>query len=345
MLKINKLLLIGGTNRSTHLRNFHNLIADQFETILVVSNQHVDFSSCEVINFSLRNPIQFWRNVRALKLIIEAFEPDIIHVHQANSFGFMTALANQKKKIPLVLTTWGSDVLLLPNKSFLHRWMVKYVLKKADQITADAQFMASAIHQLVGPKTVLIANFGVDIDTSNNAIVRKKIIYSNRMHAPLYQIEKIIQESADFLKSNADWSITIAGNGKNTIELEKLAAKNLPSDSYEFVGFLNNEQNKANYQSATIYVSIPTSDGTSISLLEAMAYGCIPIVSNLPANKEWVDSDVNGIIYNGNLSESIRQSLRLSIPQVQKLNLEHIEKRATKEVNKKAFVSLYMKIR
>jgi glycosyltransferase involved in cell wall biosynthesis len=345
MLKINKLLLIGGTNRSTHLRNFHNLIADQFETILVVSNQHVDFSSCEVINFSLRNPIQFWRNVRALKLIIEAFEPDIIHVHQANSFGFMTALANQKKNIPLVLTTWGSDVLLLPNKSFLHRWMVKYVLNRADQITADAQFMASAIHQLVGPKTVLIANFGVDIDTSNNAIVRKKIIYSNRMHAPLYQIEKIIQESADFLKSNADWSIIIAGNGKNTIELEKLAAKNLPSDSYEFVGFLNNEQNKANYQSATIYVSIPTSDGTSISLLEAMAYGCIPIVSNLPANKEWVDSDVNGIIYNGNLSESIRQSLRLSIPQVQKLNLEHIEKRATKEVNKKAFVSLYMKIR
>ena len=110
------------------------------------------------------------------------------------------------------------------------------------------------------------------------------------------------------------------------------------------MGFLNNEQNKENYQSATIYVSIPSSDGTSISLLEAMAYGCIPIVSNLPANKEWIDSAINGIIYNGDLSESIRQSLRLSIPQVQKLNLEHIEKRATKEVNKKAFISLYNKI-
>lgn len=343
MPKINKLLLIGSSKGSTHLRNFHNLIADQFETILVVSNQRVDFSSCEVINFSLRNPIQFWQNVRVLKRIIDAFDPDIIHVHQANSYGFLTALANQKK-IPLVLTTWGSDVLLLPNKSFFHRWMVKYVLNKADQITADAQFMASAIHQLVGPKTVLIANFGVDIDTTNEELKKKKIIYSNRMHAPLYQIEKIILESADFLKSNADWSIKIAGNGKNTIELEKLAAENLPSDSYEFVGFLNNEQNKANYQSATIYVSIPTSDGTSISLLEAMAYGCIPIVSDLPANKEWIDSAINGIIYNGDLSESIRQSLLLSIPQVQKLNLEHIEKRATKEVNKKAFISLYNKI-
>ena len=343
MSKHKKLLLIGGSNGNAHLRNFHDLISDQFESILVVSNNIIDFASCKKINFSLKNPIQFWQNIRELRSIIKDFEPDIIHVHQANSYGFLTALANQSK-IPLVLTTWGSDVLLLPNKSLLHRWMVKYVLNKADQITADAEFMATAIHNLIGNKTVRIANFGVEIDPQKTALERKKIIYSNRMHAPLYQIDKIILESADFLKKNTDWLLKIAGQGINTPVLEKLAAEHLPLGSYEFVGFLNSDQNKTNYQSATLYISIPISDGTSISLLEAMAYGCIPIVSDLPANKEWITHLENGIISDGKVMKDIEIALTLDPLAVEDKNKVIIQNRATKETNRRLFSSIYDKL-
>ena len=343
MSKHKKLLLIGGSNGNAHLRNFHDLISDQFESILVVSNNIIDFASCKKINFSLKNPIQFWQNIRELRSIIKDFEPDIIHVHQANSYGFLTALANQSK-IPLVLTTWGSDVLLLPKKSLLHRWMVKYVLNKADQITADAEFMATAIHNLIGNKTVRIANFGVEIDPQKIALERKKIIYSNRMHAPLYQIDKIILESADFLKKNTDWLLKIAGQGINTPLLEKLAAEHLPLGSYEFVGFLNSDQNKANYQSATLYISIPISDGTSISVLEAMAYGCIPIVSDLPANKEWITHLENGIISDGKVMKDIEIALTLDPLAVEDKNKFIIQNRATKETNRRLFSSIYDKL-
>jgi glycosyltransferase involved in cell wall biosynthesis len=40
---------------------------------------------------------------------------------------------------------------------------------------------------------------------------------------------------------------------------------------------------------AAIYVSVPSSDGTSVTLLEAMAAGAYPVVSDLPGNREWVD--------------------------------------------------------
>jgi glycosyltransferase involved in cell wall biosynthesis len=343
MSKHKKLLLIGGSNGNAHLRNFHDLISDQFESILVVSNNIIDFASCKKLHFGLKNPIQFWQNISELRSIIKEFKPDIIHVHQANSYGFLTALANQEK-IPLVLTTWGSDVLLLPNKSLLHRSMVKYVLRKADQITADAEFMATAIHKLIGNKKVCIANFGVAIDEQKTGLERKKIIYSNRMHAPLYQIEKIILESADFLKKNTDWLLKIAGQGPNTPALEKLALENLPLGSYQFVGFLNSEQNKANYQSATIYISIPISDGTSISLLEAMAYGCIPIVSDLPANKEWITHLENGIISDGDVMKDIEIALTLDPMSIEEKNKVIIENRATKETNKRLFSSIYDKL-
>lgn len=37
-----------------------------------------------------------------------------------------------------------------------------------------------------------------------------------------------------------------------------------------------------------VFISIPSSDSTSVSLLEAMCCGLFPIVSDLPANREWI---------------------------------------------------------
>jgi glycosyltransferase involved in cell wall biosynthesis len=48
--------------------------------------------------------------------------------------------------------------------------------------------------------------------------------------------------------------------------------------------------------SAEIYVSTSISDGTSMSLLEAMACGLPVVVSDVPANCEWVQDGVNGFI-------------------------------------------------
>lgn len=38
------------------------------------------------------------------------------------------------------------------------------------------------------------------------------------------------------------------------------------------------------------------SDGTSLSLLEAMALGAVPLVSDIGPNREWIDHGVNGAL-------------------------------------------------
>ena len=45
------------------------------------------------------------------------------------------------------------------------------------------------------------------------------------------------------------------------------------------------------------YISATKSDGSSLSLLEAMGNGVIPIVSNIPSNREWVVDGVNGKLF------------------------------------------------
>ena len=335
-----KLLLIGSSKGAGHLLNFKALIEPYFDEILLVSGHVVKDQQALTFNFGLKNPLQFVKTIRELRKLILDFKPDVIHVHQANSYGFLSALANRGLK-PLVLTTWGSDVLLLPQKNSFYKFMVGYALKQANAITADAHFMAKAIEELAPNKAVQIANFGVEIEKLAAPIEKEKLIYSNRMHEPLYRIERIIEQSASFLKAHPDWKLRIAASGTQTASLQALAEKILPESSFEFVGFQAPADNRANYAKAQIYVSIPNSDGTAISLLEAMAYGCIPVVSDLPANKEWIKAQQNGLIYSGNLSADFENALQLDAQNVAQINADLIEQQATKAVNQQKFFKLY----
>jgi glycosyltransferase involved in cell wall biosynthesis len=227
---------------------------------------------------------------------------------------------------------------------YLYRAMVRYVLKKATIITADASFMAEAIHELIGKKEVIIANFGVDIKKNEEVITRESLIYSNRMHEPLYNIDQIILQLKDFLLENSKWKLIIAAEGTQTTFLKKIVEEEFPENTIEFFGFLTPEENIRFYKKAMIYISIPKSDGTSISLLEAMAYGCLPITSDLPANKEWITTLENGIVSHGNLTKDVEIALTLDRVAIQEKNQVIIDSRATKETNKRLFSTIYDKL-
>lgn len=343
MKKDKKLLLIGGSKGNVHLHNFHELIKPYFSEIHIVSAEEWNGQFGEIVHFGLKNPIAMIQNIYKLKGIIKRINPDLIHVHQANAYGFLTCLANRRKK-PLVLTTWGSDVLTLPHKSFLHRWMVKYILKSANYITADAQYMADAVQELIGPKPVVVANFGVELTTEKQEVIRENVIYSNRMHEPLYQIDQIIKQCGPFLIEHPEWKLRIAASGSETVKLQEIANEILPAESYEFVGFQSGDENRKNYLKARIYISIPNTDGTSISLLESLAYGCIPIVSDLPANREWIAHGINGLITSGNLQVDLNEALRMNERSLREYNEKLIHERATKEANRKKYVEIYDRI-
>lgn len=43
-------------------------------------------------------------------------------------------------------------------------------------------------------------------------------------------------------------------------------------------------------------VSAPTSDGVSSSIIEGMACGAVPVASDLPTVREWVEHGENGLL-------------------------------------------------
>ncbi len=339
-----KLLLIGSA--SIHVLNYYHLIRDYFDDVCIISNEAVygDIPT-HLVDFALRNPIVIPSNIRKIKQVIESFQPTVIHIHQANSVAWLALKAAAGSRIPTVLTAWGDDVLVHPNQNKLLRRMVVSNLSEATVLTSDSLYMAGEMQKLVNlPLDIVIANFGIDVvEKPGN---KENIIYSNRLHKPMYRIDAVINAFAKFRNRDhgKSWKLFIAGAGTETGYLNNLVYSLQLEDHVEFKGWLSTEENKLNYLKSRIFVSVPDSDATSISLLEALDAGCIPVLSNLPANLEWVLDGINGYIVKNLNSDFITPALDLDTDTAIPLNRKLIQMRATKTVNREKFLNIYNRL-
>mgnify|MGYP000031048468 FL=1 len=293
-----------------------------------------------VVTAHTLNPIKIIGLLKIIQTVLHQVNPTVIHIHQVNRLAFFTALVAKWRKIPVVTTAWGSDVLVMPAKNKLYHYLVKKTLLRSHYITADAQEMIRAMQQLVPSAQYACLQYGI---TPIQAIAKQHFIYSNRLHKPLYNIDKIITYFADFHSKHPDWQLVIGATGSET---EKLAAqvKQLGlTENVQFIGWLNEDENRAQYAQASIYVSIPESDGTSVSLLEAMSANCIPVVSDLPANREWITHMENGIIVQTDVNP-FEQALTLNQQQVSEVNQALITQKATRQSSIHQFLAIYLQL-
>lgn len=349
-----KLVIVG--SNSIHCKRFIQGILDNsnYEVVIITNLQMPEFADLKqyTVNFALTN-------IKAKKQIAEILnieKPEIVHIHQANSYAWhsLRAIRSLKFKPKTILTAWGSDVLLLPKESRILARIVRYSLVNADVITSDSLYMSGVINQLLNgvTKPIHTINFGIqELPLKQEIRNKKKLILSNRLHKPLYRIDKIISAFAGLINNqllDADYQLIVAAGGEESDNLHKLAQKFGVADKIQFTGMIPYKELVEYYKIAKIFVSVPESDGTASSLLEAMAYGCVPVLSNLPANLEWVINDYNGFI-SVNLNE-----LQLEIIKAVKItdnpeayrslydfNYQLIENKATLKCNINKFIELY----
>ena len=343
-----KLLLLG--SNSIHTYNYFQLIEDFFDEIVLTTVTKNEFEATKLTNkyavySSLKNPFNYFTAIKKYQQILKKEKPDIIHIQQIATYSFLLIKALRKSKlhIPVVVTAWGSDVLLAPKKGWWYKKMVQYVLNKGDVFTADGTFLANEMQKLTRRKlSITTANFGINVE--NISIQKENIIYSNRLHKPLYRIDKIIIAFSKFLFRHPDWKLVIAATGSETENLKKLCTTLNLESKVEFLGWVDVKTNSENYAKAKIWVSMPISDAASISLLEAMHLGCIPIISNLPTKKEWIEDKVTGILIDDVDSSFFERFTDIEYEKAVRLNQKLIAEKGTQEVNRKIFINVYQKL-
>jgi glycosyltransferase involved in cell wall biosynthesis len=302
----NKYILLGD-GRSPHILKWIKELDKYFNLYFISLNgidkkiyEYIDENKIYILNNhtnSLGGNYKLIFNLFKIKKIFKDINPDYINAHYLSSYGVLASLT--KKSVPhavLIQSTWGSDILITPFTNFIRKKVAQYALNKADYITSDSWDMSDVIKKLVKNKEIIIFPFGLE-NISPISMHKENIVFSNRALKPLYNIYKIIKW---FKNQNQDYQLIIANDGNERSNLEALVFELNLSHRVSFVGFLSPHEQIKYYKKAKYYISIPSSDATSVSLLEAMQYGMLPIVSNISANREWIVDSINGSYFDKN---------------------------------------------
>jgi glycosyltransferase involved in cell wall biosynthesis len=238
--------------------------------------------------------------------ILKKIKPEIIHAHNVILSGFYASIS---KLHPIIITAWGTDVLIAPQKSFLIKKIARFVLKNADIITCDGLNTKEAMVNLdAKAEKIKIIYFG--IDTKRNNPVQRDVklrrdlnindspaIISIRSFNPVYSVETLVNAIPLVLSENPEAKFIIAGTGPGENELKELAKSLEIEKSIIFAGSLAAGEIPKYLASSDIYVSTSLSDsGLAASTGEAMACGLPVIVTDVGGNREWIIDGESGFI-------------------------------------------------
>lgn len=228
---------------------------------------------------------------------LRELQPDWIHAHYLSSHGTLAWAATSLLGAPgrLVGSAWGSDVLLTPQHSALQRWLLRRVLRACALTTADSRHMAARMRDY-GAGEPMCFPFGLERMPPLPPHKDDTLFFANRGLEPIYAPERVIGCFAAIAAHWSDARLVLANDG-SLREALQLQVRNLGlQDQVRFVGRLDPDAQAEHYARARWYFSLPRSDSVSVSVLEAMAHGCVPLLSDLPANHELVASGDNGLI-------------------------------------------------
>lgn len=300
-------LVLWGDGESPHLLKWARALAPQVELWAASSRGFLpQFDECVGAERRLAlatTPDAAGGNLGLLRCLpaltgwLRKVQPDWLHAHYLSSHGTLGWLATSLLGAPgrLVGSAWGSDVLVTPERSALQRWVLQRVLRACALTTSDSLHMSRRM-QALGAGEVMTFPFGLEHLPEASALKDERLFFANRALEPVYAPQRVIECFAALLADWPDARLVVANEGSLLGATQALAGSLGLQDHVRFVGRLSAAAQDEFYDRARWYLSLPTSDSVSVSVLEAMAHGCIPLLSDLPANHELVRSGDNGLV-------------------------------------------------
>jgi glycosyltransferase involved in cell wall biosynthesis len=305
--------------------------------------------------------IDLLKKILMVRRIIASIKPDILHLHTLLYPSYLGVFTNFH---PLVVTPWNGDILWQDQRSYIRRYAIQSGLHKAGLITVDSEELRLKTLRYGGYENKIeYISFGVDTVMfqlqKRSSDLRKRlnvepdapVVLSNRSLETLYNIDIIIKAIPMVLGAFPRTVFLFAWySAPRKDYLMKLAENLGVTANIRLIGKIEHRDLPTYYAESDIFVSIPNSDTIAISLLEAMACGVAPVVSDLSSTKECIIDGVNGyVVPLRNAEETANAIIRLLSndslrKSFVKMNREWVVQHADWNSNMKKVEELYYKL-
>jgi len=159
--------------------------------------------------------------------------------------------------------------------------------KKLDLVLSDNDYGRQRLIETYkyDPQKVHCTGSGVDLDRfSFSSVKEDRLLFIGRF-VRSKNVAELVQGFKGLLRENKNVKLVLIGNGVLNDKLVEDVSENGLHDQVEILSNLNDEQKIAELKRAKIYVSLSQVEGFGISLVEGMACGAVPVVSDIPAHR------------------------------------------------------------
>jgi L-malate glycosyltransferase len=273
---------------------------------------------------------RFWRTAsqwRGLRQILRRERIDIVHSHFLTSNAWYAALSGFH---PAVITVMGGDILgedWRPGEDIRERWLTPFALRNADLITCWSTKLTNVVRQYARPDTpVEVIHGGVDTGRFQpgpkterlyqhlDIPAHAKIVLSPRLMRPLYNLDKVALAAEIIWAAEPDtyFLFAVLPEAKDPV-YEQSVREILSRDGSNRVRFLEaigHDDMPDYYRFADVTVSIPSSDGTPMSVLESLACGTPVVVSDIENyDSDYIERDQTALFADPERVESVAQAV------------------------------------
>jgi L-malate glycosyltransferase len=229
-----------------------------------------------------------WGYITAMfevKALLSKIQPDLVNAHYATGYGLLARLVDFK---PTLLSVWGSDVYDFPEKSFLHRWLLKGNLRSSSAIASTSHCMARKTAKIFQHKEVFITPFGIDEQIFSpaekpNELKHMVVLGTVKTLQEGYGIDILIQAFAQAwiaLGSPNNVALEISGGGPDLLKLKSLAKELGINDQITFHGQVSHTAVPSMLNRLDIYCAFSRKESFGVAILEASACEKPVIVSD-----------------------------------------------------------------
>ncbi|MBN2386565.1 MAG: glycosyltransferase family 4 protein [Anaerolineales bacterium] len=260
-----------------------------------------------------------WRDLPRLAgslcAVIRRTQPDLIHAGPIQTCGLLATLTGFR---PRLIMSWGFDLMEDCDRNAWMRWATHYVLRRATFFTSDSQATRDrAVAFGMRPERTVVFPWGVDLGhfsapTRKRSDTKTFTLFCNRAWEPRYGVAVLAQAFVQVAHLRPDVNLLLLGGGSQAASLRQIFEGGGVAGQVTCVGQISQADLPRYYAMADLYISPSHVDGSSVSLMEALACGLPCLVSDIPANREWVVEGVNGWLFpDGNAGALAAKILRV----------------------------------
>jgi len=241
---------------------------------------------------------QYVKVIRPLRRALRAYEPDVVFGLYLSSGGMMACLSGMPH---VVVSARGSDVNLRVGRR-LWRWVYGWQARRSIFVHAVSEPLAEKLQRAFGISRDRIVVAPTGVDTKRLSYVEPASrphaarVICTRAHKPVYDQGTILRALNRLKARDVMCHVTFVDHSET--ERTKAMVREMDlGDRADFRSPYTYDELPDVLAQADVYISASKSDGTSLSLLEAMSTGTFPVVSDIPANRPWVTHGETGLLF------------------------------------------------